>query len=103
MTAGTAPRRFLEGPDWAILLEVREDRKRRTLTRRIVSFRQVGKTYRRSEETHRLHLYTAADLVAELTRAGFEARILDGYGRFRFASAHAAFIAVKPSPPQGDA
>src|ERR1039457_2617822 len=47
---GTKQRRFLEGPDWAILLEVREDRRRKTLTRQIASFRRMGKLYRRSEE-----------------------------------------------------
>jgi SAM-dependent methyltransferase len=95
--AGGAPqRRFLEGPDWAILLEVREDRKLKTLARRIVSYRRVGKLYRRSEETHRLHLYSRDELLAELDRAGFEARLLGGYGRFRFAPAHAGFLALKP-------
>jgi SAM-dependent methyltransferase len=93
---GTQQRRFLEGPDWAILLDVRENRGKRTLTRHIVSFRRVGKLYRRSEETHRLHLYSAAELLAELGRAGFEARLLGGYGRFRFPPAHAGFLARKP-------
>lgn len=91
----TPPRRFLEGPDWAILLEVREDKRRKILTRRIVSFRQVGRLYRRSEETHRLHLYSGSELLAELRRAGFEAQLLSGYGRFRFAPAHAGFLARK--------
>jgi len=93
---GPPQRRFLEGPDWAILLEVREDRRRKTLTRRIVSFRRVGKVYRRSEEIHRVHLYSRAALLAELSRAGFEARVLGGYGRFRFSRAHAGFLARKP-------
>jgi SAM-dependent methyltransferase len=99
---GPPQKRFLEGPDWAILLEVREDRKRKTLARRIVSFRRVGrlgrlgKVYRRSEEMHRLHLYSRAELLAELGRAGFEARLLAGYGRFRFPRAHAGFLARKP-------
>jgi SAM-dependent methyltransferase len=93
---GPPQRRFLEGPDWAILLEVREDRRGKTLTRRIASFRRVGKVYRRSEEIHRLHLYSRAELLAELSRAGFEARVLGGYGRFRFSRAHAGFLARKP-------
>lgn len=93
---GTTQRRFLEGPDWAILLEVREDRRRKMLTRKIVSFRRVGKLYRRSEELHRLHLYSRAELLAELGVAGFEARALGGYGRFRFQPAHVAFLARKP-------
>ena len=93
---GKPQRRFLEGPDWAILLEVREDRKRKTLTRQIVSFRRMGKLYRRSEEIHRLHLYSGSELLAELSRAGFEARLLGGYGRFRFPPAHVGFLARKP-------
>jgi SAM-dependent methyltransferase len=94
---GAAPqRRFLEGPDWAILLEVSEDRKRKILSRRIVSFRRVGKLFRRSEEIHRLHLYSAPELLAELDRAGFEAQSFNGYGRFQFAPAHAAIVARKP-------
>ena len=93
---GAPPRRFLEGPGWAILLEVREDRRRKTLTRRIVSFRQNGKHYRRSEETHRLHLYSGPELLKELTGAGLEADLLSGYGKFKFGPAHAALLARKP-------
>jgi SAM-dependent methyltransferase len=96
LAPGAPQRKFVEGPDWAILLEVREDARRRLLTRRITSFRKIGNVYRRSQEIHRLHLYPRADLLAELTRAGFEARVLEGYGRFRFTPAHAAFVARKP-------
>ena len=94
---GTPQRRFLEGPDWAILLEVREDRRRKTLTRQIAIFRRMGKLYRRSEEIHRLHLYPGSELLAELRLAGFEARLLGGYGRFRFPPAHVGFLARKPA------
>lgn len=93
---GAPQRRFLEGPDWAILLEVREDRRRRVLTRQIVSYRRVGKLYRRSEETHRLHLYSGSELVGELGETGFKAHLLSGYGRFRFTPAHAGILALKP-------
>ncbi|MGD0361357.1 MAG: methyltransferase domain-containing protein [Bryobacteraceae bacterium] len=96
VASGAPPRRFLEGPDWAILLEVEEDRRRKTLTRQIVSFRRMGKLYRRSEETHQLHLYSGEELLTELGAAGFKARLLGGYGRFRFQPAHAAFLARKP-------
>ena len=96
VSEGASPRRFLEGPGWAILLDVEEDRVRHTLTRKIVSYRRVGKLYRRSAEIHRLHLYSSAELVEELTDAGFEARLLRGYGRFKFQPAHAALLARKP-------
>jgi len=94
---GAPSRRFMEGPDWAILLEVDEDRKRRILTRRIVSFRQVGRLYRRSEETHRQHLYGRAELLEELDQIGFETQLLGGYGRLRFTPAHAGILARKPA------
>jgi len=94
---GTPQRRFLEGPDWAILLEVREDRKSGILTRRISSFRRVGRLYRHSEEIHRLHLFPRAELEAMLSQAGFQVRTLSGYGRLRFAPAHVGFLARKAS------
>lgn len=94
---GAPQRRFLEGPDWAILLEAREDRRRKTLTRQIASFRRMGKLYRRSEETHVLQLHSGSELLAALSRAGFEARLLGGFGRFRFPPAHAGFLARKPA------
>jgi SAM-dependent methyltransferase len=96
VNGGQPKRKFVEGPDWAILLEVREDARRHRLTRRITSFRQAGKLYRRSREIHRLHLYPRAEVLADLTAAGFEARMLAGYGRFRFPPSHAAFVARKP-------
>jgi len=96
---GQVQTRCLEGPDWAILLEVQEGRKPRMLERRIVSFRRVGSLYRRTEETHRLHLYTGGQLLAELGRAGFEAEVLNGYGRFRLAPAHAVLVARRPPGP----
>jgi len=92
---GAPQRKFVEGPDWAILLEAREDRKRSLLTRRIVTFRRVRNLYRRTEETHCLHLYGRSELLTELTRAGFQVQPLTGYGRLQFAPAHGAFLAQK--------
>jgi hypothetical protein len=42
-------------------------------------------------------LYSRAETIAELSRAGFEAQVLGGYGRFRFSRAHAGFLARKPA------
>ena len=93
--AGPAMKNF-SGQDWAILIDVDEDKSRRLLTRRITSFRKVGKLYRRSEETHRLRLYRPPDVAAMLRRAGFRARIVRGYGKLRFKPGHHGFVARKP-------
>src|SRR6185369_69099 len=56
----TAAKTFSEGDGWMTLVEKREDRGRRTLTRRITTFREVGGLYRRADELHRVRLYDAS-------------------------------------------
>jgi SAM-dependent methyltransferase len=87
---------YREGKDWATLVQVEEDTKAKVLTRRITFFRQVGKLYRRSQETHRLQLYRGADLAKELRSAGFRVRPLRGYGKYRFPAGLTGILARKP-------
>lgn len=95
--AGRSPRnRHRLSEDWAVLVEVEEDREARLLMRRITSFRKVGTSYRRSEEEHRLRLYTAREIAGALRAIGFRTRVLRGYGRFRLQRRHACFRARKP-------
>jgi SAM-dependent methyltransferase len=95
--AGTSSKGFSEGAGWVVLAEKQEDHRRRTLTRRIISFRQAGKHYRRTDETHQVRLYSAAEVARELRRAGFRARTLRRYGRYELPRAQAAFVARKPA------
>jgi SAM-dependent methyltransferase len=88
--------KWTEGRNWAILVSIEGDPKRNLLTRRIVTFRKAGASYRRAEETHRLRLYRAEDLIQDLDQCGFRARKLAGYGRFRFPSGIAGILAAKP-------
>ena len=91
-----SPRRsWTEGDDWAVLVETSGDRRRAMLTRRIVSFRKVGARFRRSEEVHRLRLYEPARVLAALRRAGFEAQVLSGYGRYRLPKGLTVYCARK--------
>jgi SAM-dependent methyltransferase len=91
---GQALRRaHAQGKDWAILFEAEPARD--LLIRRMTSFRQVGKLYRRSQETHRLCLYRSSDIAAELRSAGFAVRVMRAYGRMPLPSANAAFVATK--------
>lgn len=89
-----ARRSYSAGKDWAILFEA--EPRSGLLIRRMTTFRQVGKLYRRSEETHRLRLYRGADLATELRGAGFSVRVQRAYGRMRLPPAHAAFLARNP-------
>lgn len=87
---------FYENEDWAVLVEAREDHKRHILTREITTFRRSGKNFRRHDETHRLRLYDAIGVAAELERCGFAADIQHAWGTWRLPPAHAAIVARKP-------
>ena len=72
------------------------------LTKRMTVFRQKGKLYRRSEETHRLRLYWGTDLAPILREIGFSARVIRAYGKFRLTGNRVAFLARKSDDsPQG--
>lgn len=96
ITPETPTRNFTEGEGWAVLVEKKEDPVRETLTRRIVTFRKVNEHYRRTDETHRVRLYRAPNVAAELRRTGFEVRTMRSYGRYPLSEAHAAFVARRP-------
>jgi SAM-dependent methyltransferase len=89
-------RRFWEGRDWACLTEYHHDHPRDRLTRRIITFRKVGRQYRRAEETHVQQLYEGSQLASDLRQIGFRVRTVRGYGSFRFQKAQVGLIARKP-------
>jgi SAM-dependent methyltransferase len=84
-----------ESPDWSILVTNDEERGRKVLTRRIVTFRKDGRGYRRSEEVHRQRLVEPEVALDLLKNAGFRARVLSRYGDLRFPSGLVGYLAVK--------
>jgi SAM-dependent methyltransferase len=94
---GTTKKGFSVGDDWAVLSELEEDAERGTMERRIVSFRKVGEHYRRDEEVHRVRLYRASELSAELEHAGFRVQTMSSYGALPLSEGHTAFVARKPA------
>jgi hypothetical protein len=72
--------RHLEGDGWAILMRTEENVRSRILMRQMTVFRRIGKSYRRSCESHTLRLYTRAQVEQQLRRAGFQVRVGRGYG-----------------------
>jgi SAM-dependent methyltransferase len=84
-----------EGRDWAILVGVEEEPRTHVLTRRITTFRKIGRSYRRMQETHRQQLHSRNDIAGLLNRAGFQVRLMSRYGRFKLAEGQVAFTAKK--------
>ncbi len=68
-----------------------------TLVRRITLFRRiVGDTYRRTDESHLLHLYPPDDVEGRLGRAGFDVRRVDRYGAAALPHGLHGFVATRP-------
>lgn len=84
--------------DWACISLNTENRRRHQLRREIVTFRKVGRTYRRHRETHVLHIYPPATVEQWLRHAGFAVRRDRGYGAYRFPSRQAAFVCTRQGP-----
>jgi SAM-dependent methyltransferase len=93
------PRRtWHEGVDWLLCVEAFETPAERVLRRRITVFRQAAGGWRRSDELHMLRLYPRQEVLDDLVSAGFQPRLLAGYGSaVRFRRGHAGILAVKPS------
>lgn len=88
-------RTWFEGRDWAILLQVTEQAKQRTCVRRMTVFRRVDGAYRRSEESHPMRLYARDRIRKLLEEAGFEVKVVDGYGKRTFGRPLAGYVCRK--------
>ena len=91
--APMAYRTFSAGPDWAVLAEVSEERRRRRLVREITTFRRVGSGYRRGQERHEQRIASRRRIEASLRAAGFTVRASRRYGSFELAPRRLAFLA----------
>jgi SAM-dependent methyltransferase len=94
--ARTAASIHVEARNWAVLVDGELDRKRKVLTRRITSFLREGRRFRREREIHRVRLVSSARVLLLLRDAGFRARLLRGYGSFRFPPGVAGYFGSRP-------
>jgi hypothetical protein len=89
-------RNWRGGRDWVVLTEVSEQRSQRRLTRAITVFRKDGSRWRRSDEVHHLQLFSRAEILRSLRRAGFACGTARSYGKFPMLPRRMAFVARKP-------
>lgn len=85
--------RRIEGDDWSVIVVKESDGA--TLTRRVLTFRAVGDSMRRSEEVHHLELYDPAEITALLREHGFRVTRRRSYGTQRLPKGHAVYVAVR--------
>jgi SAM-dependent methyltransferase len=93
MVTGRARRAVVED-DWAVFVKAEEQG--RILTRDITTFHKHGRHYRRTDEVHRLRLWTPAEVAAVLRRAGFRAQPVRRYGSYELPAGLVGYRARKP-------
>jgi SAM-dependent methyltransferase len=79
------------GDDWSVIAIKDSDGRR--LTRRVLTFRQIGEETRRDEEVHALELYDRAAIVDALREHGFTVRVRRSYGSHRLPRGYAVYVA----------
>jgi SAM-dependent methyltransferase len=87
---------WTEGDGWTVLVDTESTAER--LTRRIVTFREIGEgRYRRGEEVHTLNLHPPAQVLAALRSTGFAARVLpEGYAGLALPPGLTAYFGRRP-------
>ncbi|MDP9193720.1 MAG: class I SAM-dependent methyltransferase [Acidobacteriota bacterium] len=83
--------RRIGGDDWSVITIKDSDGK--TLTRRVLTFRQIDVATHRDEEVHILELYAREEILAILRENGFRARVRRSYGTNRLPKGHAVYVA----------
>lgn len=83
------------GEDWAVLVQTTENQAERTLVREIETFRRIGEAYRRGREVHRIRLFDAASVCAELAACGFSTTTATSYGEQKLPLRRRVFIATR--------
>lgn len=88
-------RSWNSGRDWAVLVEVKREPKRRSIVREITTFRRTRGGYRRGHERHRIRITPRDEVESALRAAGFTVRVARRYGNQELAPGRLAFRARK--------
>lgn len=78
------------GDDWSVIVIKERDGER--LTRRILTFREIGGEVRRDEEVHMLTLWERDAIARMFRNAGFRVTRRRSYGTRRLPAGHAVWI-----------
>jgi SAM-dependent methyltransferase len=81
--------------DWTILHQTVEYRAAHRLERTIETFTRTGDLFRRSRETHHVHVFEEACVRAWLERAGFDVETSSTYGEAPLRLRRRAFFASR--------
>jgi SAM-dependent methyltransferase len=88
-------RGWKSGDQWAVFWETIENREARRLVRRIETFRDQGRGYRRAGEIHHVKLFSEQQIRDWLASAGFDTIVATSYGSTPLLPRRMAFFASR--------
>jgi SAM-dependent methyltransferase len=92
------PPKSRAGDDWVLVAQADLARDGRAITRRLTMFRKIGRTDRKSRETHRVRIYSRDELASALAQAGFVAVMRRSFGKYRLMAGDVAVVAMIGPP-----
>lgn len=84
-----------EGDGWALFVRTEGSEDGLAITRDTMLFRQEGSLWRRSDERHRLDLFSPEDVTEQLLVAGFDVLVMSGYEDLTFPEGWNGFLGRK--------
>lgn len=84
-----------EGDGWALFVRTEGSYDGLSMTRDTMLFRQEGAVWRRTDERHRLDLYSPEVVTEQLLAAGFDVVVMSGYEDLTFPEGWNGFLGRK--------
>jgi len=84
-----------EGEGWALFVRTEGSGDGLSMTRETMLFRQEGDVWRRTDERHRLDLFSPEIVTEQLLLAGFDVVVMSGYENLTFPEGWNGFLGRK--------
>lgn len=84
-----------EGEGWALFVRTEGSDDGFSMTRESMLFRQTGELWRRTDERHRLDLFSPEDVTEQLLAAGFDVVVMSSYEDLTFPEGWNGFLGRK--------
>lgn len=86
---------FHDTDNWTVLTDSKEDKDKKLVKRKIITFYKDGSAYAKNTETHYLRLHSEEKLKQTLEQTGFNLKVSERYEDFILGRGRKAFICQK--------
>jgi SAM-dependent methyltransferase len=92
---GVTEKSFVDGKNWTVLVEKKEDKIKNEMERKIITFYKHKSSYEKVIETHVVKLYNSNKIISMLKEIGFNASKSHSYGKYKLRENQTVITSVK--------